>query len=424
MRTRAVVLTVLACLFALAAPSETHGQLNSENFAQLGFNFSPPGARSTALGGAFVPLADDATAAESNPAGLTVLLYPQISFEFKAVEYTRTLTEEAGGGPGGRDFTDQRAFPSFVSAVYPTESFAVAAFRHELVDYHSTTVGVGYARPSGGYLYPYTAVLDLQVDNMGGAAAFSAGPLSVGVSGGISTVAMDVDFPRYRVANFEPGFITNRVLVAEETASGIFVTGGLLLRMGEMATLGAVYKMRPKFTDIPWRKVDVNGDPFPATDSTLDMNVPDAFGAGVSVRPTELFTLAVSAEMIRYSQIPDGQTLAFETDRYGNPYDPADYVADDGLDFHAGAELILIVGTSPIGLRAGVSSLAPSNTYYTGPDDLEQDLWGTEPGDRTLAFSAGFGTVISQLVQLDAGGVMGEHRKEIVVSAVLLLGAL
>ncbi|MFN2441641.1 MAG: hypothetical protein ABR517_03050, partial [Thermoanaerobaculia bacterium] len=42
-----------------------------EALAGLTFNFRNPGARSLAMGGAFLGLADDATAAEANPAGLT-----------------------------------------------------------------------------------------------------------------------------------------------------------------------------------------------------------------------------------------------------------------------------------------------------------------------------------------------------------------
>ena len=45
----------------------------------LEFSFSNPGARSMALGGAFVALADDATAAFANPAGLVQLLRPEVS---------------------------------------------------------------------------------------------------------------------------------------------------------------------------------------------------------------------------------------------------------------------------------------------------------------------------------------------------------
>src|SRR5688572_25334919 len=47
----------------------------------LQFDFLTPGARSLALGSAFIGLADDATAAISNPAGLLALSRPEVSFE-------------------------------------------------------------------------------------------------------------------------------------------------------------------------------------------------------------------------------------------------------------------------------------------------------------------------------------------------------
>ena len=50
-----------------------------EALAGLTFNFRNPGARSLGMGGAFLGLADDATAAEANPAGLTILRTSEIS---------------------------------------------------------------------------------------------------------------------------------------------------------------------------------------------------------------------------------------------------------------------------------------------------------------------------------------------------------
>src|SRR5207249_5301279 len=52
-----------------------------ESLAGLQFNFGNPGARSLGMGGAFLGLADDASAAEANPAGLTILRKPEISIE-------------------------------------------------------------------------------------------------------------------------------------------------------------------------------------------------------------------------------------------------------------------------------------------------------------------------------------------------------
>ena len=52
-----------------------------EALSGLQFNFGNPGARSLGMGGAFLGLADDASAAEANPAGLTILRKPEISIE-------------------------------------------------------------------------------------------------------------------------------------------------------------------------------------------------------------------------------------------------------------------------------------------------------------------------------------------------------
>jgi len=55
--------------------------MGQEGAVTFEFSFSNPGARSVGLGGAFAALADDATAAFANPAGLTQLLASEISLE-------------------------------------------------------------------------------------------------------------------------------------------------------------------------------------------------------------------------------------------------------------------------------------------------------------------------------------------------------
>src|SRR5437763_5432074 len=57
-----------------------------ESLSGLQFNFGNPGARSLGMGGAFLGLADDASAAEANPAGLTILRKPEISVEGRNFE--------------------------------------------------------------------------------------------------------------------------------------------------------------------------------------------------------------------------------------------------------------------------------------------------------------------------------------------------
>lgn len=407
----------------LAGAQAGYAQLNSENFAKLGFNFNPPGARSAALGGAFIPLADDATAAETNPAGLTVLLYPQLSFEYKGVEYTRTLPEQAGGG----EFTDNVGVPSFASAVLPLGGVTLAAFRHELVNYRSNVSSTGWDFGGGLFLLPYTSELDLKVQNYGGAIAVKLGPLSLGAAGGASLLTMEVDFPRYRITQFEDGFIDNRLLVqdADGEASGFFVNGGVLLRLGERVSLGGVYKRRPTFDGLHYQVLDRTGTLIPQTPSVIpegdfELKIPDSWGGGLAVRPHELLTLTFSGVVNRYSQLADESTVVFTHSVSPALLVAKDYVADDGVDYHAGAELVLLVGQTPLALRVGGASLAPSNTFYNGVDPIERRLWGTEPGERTTQFSAGVGLVLLRKLQFDGAALAGDDRRELVGSLVIL----
>ena len=52
-------------------------------FSIIPFDFGPPGARALGMGGAFIALADDATAAEANPAGLTNLSRAEASVHLR-----------------------------------------------------------------------------------------------------------------------------------------------------------------------------------------------------------------------------------------------------------------------------------------------------------------------------------------------------
>lgn len=57
---------------------------DEEMFRDFRFHFPVPGARAMSLGGAFVGIADDATAAEANPAGLAGLDRPQVFVEYRS----------------------------------------------------------------------------------------------------------------------------------------------------------------------------------------------------------------------------------------------------------------------------------------------------------------------------------------------------
>src|SRR3954467_3589297 len=98
----------LALLLLIAIPTFAQN-VDIESLSGLQFNFGNPGARSLGMGGAFLGLADDASAAEANPAGLTILRKPEISVE------ARNYLEE-------QLFTTTGTFPDIVRTPFPHHS--------------------------------------------------------------------------------------------------------------------------------------------------------------------------------------------------------------------------------------------------------------------------------------------------------------
>ena len=76
-----LLLTVVVLGGAAPAGAGDKGLIDSEAFSGFQFNFNNPGARSLGMGGAFVAVADDATAVIANPAGLVILQRPELSAE-------------------------------------------------------------------------------------------------------------------------------------------------------------------------------------------------------------------------------------------------------------------------------------------------------------------------------------------------------
>src|ERR1700747_1141544 len=85
---RKAVLLLILCAALPAAAQNT----DIESLSGLQFNFGNPGARSLGMGGAFLGLADDASAAEANPAGLTILRKPEFTIEARNYLEQQILT--------------------------------------------------------------------------------------------------------------------------------------------------------------------------------------------------------------------------------------------------------------------------------------------------------------------------------------------
>ncbi|MBI4408441.1 MAG: hypothetical protein HY561_01955 [Gemmatimonadetes bacterium] len=339
------------------------------------------------MGGAFVGLADDATAAATNPAGLTTLLYPEVSFEYKTVEYTWPFAAD------GKESSDRVGTPSFASVVIPAGNLRFAAFRHEIVHVKQTATWT-----ASDALYTYAGELSdrVKVENYGAAVAIAAVPqLSLGLAAGGSRYSENGTWRFTADGTPQTGKISG------EAPLRPFASAGLLIRPSEKVQLGVAYHFRGTFRG-DYDDGFLDGDP---AAEDFEIRVPDSFGAGFAVRPLERLVLSVSGVLQRYSEL--------------DADDADDWNFDDALDVSAGGEYVLLLGNIPLALRAGAQRLASSSEYYDGSDTQFQYITKQDP---ELAIDLGAGIVLGGRFQLDLAGMASSVKSEGVLSIVYRLG--
>jgi long-subunit fatty acid transport protein len=303
---------VLVAACSWVAPGVASAQNTNEINAGIQFDFSLPGARSLAMGGAFVALADDATAAYSNPAGLVILSRPELSAEGRGWNFLTSMPSygHAFGPPRNegadnvaglvdQDFTSRARGPAFLSFVYPAERFSFAVFTHQLSRFNTrkTTEGPYYAC-SGGYRderpeprppfcevsarasgvdreFPRQQSIDLDIRSYGASLAFQFSErLSIGLSGHYYAFELDswnrVFSPRGWRQNLDgtwtrnpdstaagawfgdPDFTYPDNVEVESTQDGrdygLGMTVGLLWKPVPKLAVGASFRRGPRFT--------------------------------------------------------------------------------------------------------------------------------------------------------------------------------
>jgi hypothetical protein len=389
------------------------------------------GARAYGMGGAFLARADDATAASWNPAGLSYLRAPELSF---VGVYGSFATVEAG-----------------VSDSLKGSSIDFAAF--------TWPVGAGEVR--GAVQLSYQRALSFDGDRkVDQEIASQLVRVDDGVSdGGFDVVAAGTGLRLSR--HVRVGFTVNRWLNGYEQTiernlsnlptnrprrqfdldfrpSGWSFNAGVIVSPIERLNLAAVYKS-PFTADVSLGRSrrDYFGDPDDPDEVTtnawasdsVNVEFPSSFGLGVSWRPRE--TLTLSADYTRSSwadaRIEDFFELRFTpaSDESGNPAqppppvffeelqyptlnqvpdpsdpaDPARLVAQqDAEQIRAGLEWVLIKGALKVPIRVG---------YFN-----DRQIKGTPTGDpvRYNGLTAGTGVILGPL-QLDLAWVyeFGEY---------------
>jgi long-chain fatty acid transport protein len=339
----------LSILIVLTSVLPLQGQEDA-SFAGFQFNRSLPGARSLGMGGAFVALADDATAAYANPAGLTRLESPELSLEGRiwnlSTPYTARgdATLQSSFSPGEFAFEESQSTssaPSFASFVYtrPGTRWAAAVYRHQLMEYHTRFSSFGVLKDEEEFFGPLDFSTDLEIANYGLSGAVRLNDrLSLGA--GVSYY----DF-RLHSRQFirKPTFTQEAGKEGDDSAVDFNV--GILWQIDPAWTAGASYRRGPKFemnecfpsVRTPCFDGVHEGILGGGSDVISDFRVPDQLAVGIAFQPTDRLTFLLEADRIEYSALLEGNRLGgFSVD--GKSYS---FQLEDATEIRLGMEILI-----------------------------------------------------------------------------------
>jgi hypothetical protein len=344
------------------------------------FSFSNPGARSLGFGGAFAALADDATAAYANPAGLVQLAGPEVSLETR--QWNRSPSFLAGGRFDGEPtgmgldtrediFFDrghgQEVGPSFASVVIPKGRWSFALYGHQLARFEISTESQGFffevhpdefVIPPGPRSWGSREAVDLEVVTAGLAAAWR---MNDQLSFGLGIVFSDTSLET-RAESFLPdddseqsqfgemSFLPERRVFGDRLSingTDVTVNAGVLGRISEQLSAGLFYRQGAKGEgtlgfELGPAPLFPGAPPFTGThEGGAVFQVPSVAGGGLAWRSGGgRVTLAAEADHVGYEgllQLDDAASIAYQ----------------DAWEYHAGAEYVLLRTTPILAFRAG-----------------------------------------------------------------------
>jgi long-subunit fatty acid transport protein len=467
---------VTSAIFVSAAHSSA--QSTSAINGGIQFDFSLPGARSLAMGGAFVAVADDASASQSNPAGLTILSRPEVSVEGRIWNFF-SLTPDAGHAFGSvtgvgvdvvpglqnKEIKDSTASPSFISVVWPMRPWAFAGYRQQFSNFENQIESQGpfltLANGAVDRANPVTGAIDLDIVNYGFSVARRLGS-AVSVGGGLAFYDFSLHSQSQSFLLVPHGTILTPAQRAMFTALGqqfgtadfsepnVFfrqqqdgddhgwaATGGIIWDVDSRVRVGAAFRQGP---DFEYQSRFFGGPaharvPSPLSGVLLDsddgilFHTPDSYSAGVMFRPVERLTVSGEYNLVRYSQLLDGDGDGRPVDTAGQTTssDPvardegrrnvAGLALDDSHQFRFGAEFF--VPRPGLFLRAG-TWFDPDHRLRFEDASLPKSVINTPRGEDEVHFSAGAGMDF-RVFRVDGGFDLSPRLNTFSIAAVVYI---
>jgi long-subunit fatty acid transport protein len=429
-RVRRTVLVVAVGAVGLAAP--VAAQTNDEIFPTLQWNFSTPGARANGMGRSFVGVADDASAAVTNPAGLINLTRPQVYGEYKntRLKIDRLAAPDSLSTLTPTTNTSIVNALSFLSVSAPvTSKIAVGVSVHRFLDYHETFNLAPRPIPNdpGANLFrPVDGQADFTGTAFGGSVAYMVNDnLRVGATVAANMVKAQSRAVRTTLTRNAQGEIVSSGIVANETSiddnqTKLSVTAGVLFKINEMVSVGFNYERSPKYSfseTLQFNPSTTSNQPLSTASGfpkSFEFNVPDHFGFGVSIRPTSQLLIAADGVWTGYSSLSKNTAIIFNSDP--PQLTGSEYSTPDVTELHVGAEYnVYTLKGNPLFVRAGVFTNPAHLVTYNGnvsdrtSQAAEQAKYNLLPRTDETRGTVGVGFVLGPRAQIDAAYVFSNE---------------
>lgn len=445
-----------ATLFLLAAPAAA--QFESASVANVQVNVVNPGGKSLAMGGAFVALADDATAAYANPAGLTQVSGVVAGVSGKNFRFEpplRSLDFTQNGSALAATGTDLSASDNVSDLDFLSAVWGVSPGKVSLAIYRVVNLRYRFEIPAGSlpqYTVRYASGLsfsaaeeggvDIRNESYGLSAAARFGPVSLGGGVTLSKLKYDLIGPRggyvlsvreKRAPDLPASGYDQRVTTDVTTGSALGFVAGARVEIDERyrVSAGAVYRRGPRYdVSYSWQTLDGGFSATCGGTGRFDravcggFKVPDDFSVGFAAAPVAGLLVAVEVQRVLYSQLND-RFVPLSTftgvDSQGNDvFGVLKGVSDDATIPRVGLEWTFPAGAATLSLRAGYYHEPAHGSRVVMKQDANRDAI-PDGGDVTIQdppfsralsgvfsggeaddhVSAGLGATLSRSVSVD-----------------------
>jgi len=452
MKRGTLIVTIATALLAVSIPGTVGAQVDAYHFTGINFDFTNPGARARGIGGAFVALADDSSAALANPAGLA-FLDRQFSLELIHDEDRSPVGQATQGevtiGGSYPDYSFTAANDPFrvradstsnrinnASFVFPIPkaNLGLAVYYATLADLNQNyDVGPGLMCNTNGSSYlpgagatcgfqddyyqlytPFNVTADLNSDLLGVGLGWKLGD-SFAIGGSVA-YARTTFSGRSQTPGVQDGDGNTIIPVVADVSSiddnDVMYSLGILYR-GSLVGIGINYRSEMAFgieTDLE----DADGNPFPDRFFTGEFRIPERLAAGIAFFPGDHWVIATEYVRLPYSTIPKGMPIQVDPGRQAIG---VTYESSDVNEIHIGAEYTTFSAGKGWSIRAGYwrdeSHLTYSSQGYTDP---------IPPGSAIVEYQRAAAALLFQQLELNFdhytvgfGAALGKFRFDLAV---------